>query len=94
MQTQDANRLEHAVGEAGEALRHAVDDVAISSRARAREFFEGSRKSLNKGLDLTHDRADQVQSYLLHRIKDRPIAATAAALGLGLLIGLVMRPRQ
>ena len=94
MQTRDANRLEHALDEVGEALRHTIDDVATSSRARARGFFEGSRDSMNKGLKLTHDRAEQVRPYLLHQIKDRPIAATAAALGLGLVIGLAMRPRQ
>ena len=37
--------------------------------------------------------ADEVQSYLVERVKERPVTAAFAGVGVGLLIGLLLASR-
>ncbi|MBC6983207.1 MULTISPECIES: DUF883 domain-containing protein [unclassified Caulobacter] len=62
-----------------ERTERRVRDSADDLRARAQQYYDDGRIRL-----------DEAQTYLVERVKERPIAATLTAVGAGVLIGLLM----
>jgi ElaB/YqjD/DUF883 family membrane-anchored ribosome-binding protein len=70
-----ARRAEEAVRARAEKLRDTADEL----RGRARDYYDDASEHL-----------DTAQRYIVERVQERPVASTLAAVGVGVLIGLVL----
>jgi ElaB/YqjD/DUF883 family membrane-anchored ribosome-binding protein len=70
-----ARRAEEAVRARAEKLRESAEDL----RGRARDYYEDASEHL-----------DTAQRYVVEKVQERPLASTLAAVGVGVLIGLVL----
>lgn len=70
-----ARRAEEAVRERAEKLREGAGVL----RDRAKDYYDDAYEHL-----------DTAQRYIVERVQERPLAATAAAVGVGILVGLVL----
>lgn len=99
-----SNTVDHAKDEA-KATAQAVADSASRLSAEAQRTFGEAAKRFEKivaeGLeqiraqsrtyaDDAGEHFDEAQRYVVERVKERPLVATGAALGVGLLIGLLL----
>jgi ElaB/YqjD/DUF883 family membrane-anchored ribosome-binding protein len=62
-------------------------EFAQSARESAEDAFDAAREAAEDGLDQAHD-------YLKRQWEDRPIAVAGAALGIGLVLGLLLGSRR
>ena len=92
-----ANRAERIVREgAGELKDRAGEfsgrarDYADEFRGRAREYADEFRGRAHDYYDEAQDRFDVAQRYLVERVQERPIASTLAAVGVGVVLGLLL----
>ncbi len=69
-----ARRAEEAVRARAEKLRDTADDL----RGRARDYYDDASEHV-----------DTAQRYIVEKVQERPLASTLAAVGVGVLIGLV-----
>ena len=60
-------------------IEQAVQDGLAQLRAQSRVYADSAGEQL-----------DQAQQYVTERVRERPLAATGAALGVGVLIGLLL----
>lgn len=79
----EASRLtaeaQRAFAEARGKIQQAVQEGLEQIRAQSRTYAD------NAGQQLEH-----AQQYVTERVRERPLAATGAALGVGVLIGLLL----
>ena len=79
----DANRMaaeaQRVFTEARGKIQQAVQDGLEQLRAQSRTYADNAGQQL-----------DQAQQYVTERVRERPLAATGAALGVGVLIGLLL----
>ena len=84
-----------------EKLNEAIDIADRSIRDAAKRI----EKAVREGLETIRTQAepyrenagqhiDEAQKYVVERIKERPVVATLAGLGVGLLLGLLMASRS
>ncbi|HXQ16984.1 MAG TPA: hypothetical protein VN814_20415 [Caulobacteraceae bacterium] len=83
-------KLNEAVDLADKALR----DAAKRIEKAVREGVETIRAQSGPYRDNATQQLDEAQKYVVERIKERPVVATLAGLGVGLLIGLMMANRS
>lgn len=74
--TAEAQRV---FAEARGKIQQAVQDGLEQIRAQSRTYADTAGEQL-----------DQAQQYVTERVRERPLAATGAALGVGVLIGLLL----
>jgi ElaB/YqjD/DUF883 family membrane-anchored ribosome-binding protein len=74
---------EKKVRELADRAEHAIIEALESVRARSRVYA-----------DTAGDGLDTAQRFVTEHVQERPLAATAAALGVGVLIGLLLAPRR
>jgi ElaB/YqjD/DUF883 family membrane-anchored ribosome-binding protein len=74
--TKEAQR---SFAEAAKRIEAAVQDGIEQLRAQSRAYADTAGQQL-----------DVAQQYVTERVKERPLAATGAALGVGVLIGLLL----
>lgn len=67
----------------GRRARAAAGEVADDLRDRAEEMYEAAEDGL-----------DEAHAFLKRQWSERPVAVTATALGVGLLIGLLLGSRR
>jgi ElaB/YqjD/DUF883 family membrane-anchored ribosome-binding protein len=60
-------------------IEQAVQDGLAQLRAQSRAYADNAGESI-----------EQAQQYVTERVRERPLAATGAALGVGVLIGLLL----
>jgi len=65
--------------EARGKIQQAVQEGLEQIRAQSRTYADSAGQQL-----------EQAQQYVTERVRERPLAATGAALGLGVLIGLLL----
>jgi ElaB/YqjD/DUF883 family membrane-anchored ribosome-binding protein len=70
---------QRAFAEARTKIQQAVQDGLEQLRVQSRNYADTAGQQL-----------EQAQQYVTERVRERPLAATGAALGLGVLIGLVL----
>jgi ElaB/YqjD/DUF883 family membrane-anchored ribosome-binding protein len=84
--------------------RAATDTAAKLSAEAQRSFTEAARRFetvVQEGMeqlraqsrayaDNAGQHLDEAQRYVVERVKERPLAATGAALGIGVLVGLLL----
>lgn len=74
--TAEAQRV---FAEARGKIQQAVQDGLEQLRAQSRTYADSAGEQL-----------DQAQQYVTERVRERPLASTGAALGVGVLIGLLL----
>ncbi len=74
--TAEAQRV---FAEAKGKIQQAVQDGLEQLRAQSRTYADSAGQQL-----------EQAQQYVTERVRERPLAATGAALGVGVLIGLLL----
>jgi ElaB/YqjD/DUF883 family membrane-anchored ribosome-binding protein len=74
---------ERKIAEAARRAERVLRDGVENLRAHSREYGETASQSL-----------DEAQRYVIERVKERPLTATVAGLGVGLLIGLLLSTRS
>ena len=93
-----AKATANAVEDAAEAIE------ALASADLQRAFADATRrleKAVSEGLaqirdqsrvysDTAGEQIDQAQQYVAERVRERPLAAAGAALGVGVLIGMLL----
>jgi ElaB/YqjD/DUF883 family membrane-anchored ribosome-binding protein len=78
-----------------------VDKNLKDAEKRLNELTEQARKTVQEGIetlransrvyaDQAGDQLDVAQKYVTERVQERPLTATVAALGVGVLIGLLL----
>lgn len=92
-----ADHAERSFAEAAELARGKL----AQGRAALREAAQRVEKNLHDGLDTVRaqsrayidngvQRADDAQRYVVDRVRERPVAATLAGLGVGVLLGMLL----
>jgi len=98
------NAVDNAKDDAKAAAQAVADSASKLSAEAQRSFGEAARKFekvVAEGLeqiraqsrtyaDTAGEQFDDAQRYVVERVKERPLVATGAALGVGLLIGLLL----
>lgn len=62
-------------------------ELAEEARERAEEAYEAAHAAVEDGLDTAH-------RYLKRQWRDRPLAVTASAVGVGLIVGMLLGSRR
>jgi len=65
--------------DARKRIEQAVQDGLEQLKAQSRTYADNASQQM-----------DQAQQYVTERVRERPLAATGAALGVGVLIGLLL----
>ena len=73
----------------GEAQK-SFADAARRIEAVVQDGIEQLRAQSRTYADTAGQQIDQAQTFMTERVKERPLAATGAALGIGVLIGLLL----
>lgn len=92
-----ADEAKTAVGNATETgARMSAEAQRTFADARARieqvvqDGLEQLRAQSRAYADTAGEQLEQAQQYVTERVRERPLAATGAALGVGVLIGLLL----
>jgi ElaB/YqjD/DUF883 family membrane-anchored ribosome-binding protein len=99
-----ANAVDYAADETKAAVNAATDKAAKLSAEAQRSFADAAKrieKAVAEGIeqlraqtraysDTAGQQFDEASQYVTERVRERPLAATGAALGIGVLIGLLL----
>jgi ElaB/YqjD/DUF883 family membrane-anchored ribosome-binding protein len=85
---------EEAINEALEAAERTIREAAKRMEAAVRESVAALRDQSEPYRDIAGERFDEAQKYLVERVKERPVTAALAGLGVGLLLGLLLAGRN
>jgi len=91
-QTVEAAReaVEH-VGAAVEHGRQAIPEVTDVARAALDERFEQMKLVGHEAADVVVDRLDLARDLIVEQVRARPLASAFAAVGVGVLLGMLIR---
>jgi ElaB/YqjD/DUF883 family membrane-anchored ribosome-binding protein len=84
------DKLNEAIDIADRSIR----DAAKRIEKAVREGVETIRTQSEPYRENAGQQFDEAQKYVVERIKERPVVATLAGLGVGLLLGLLMATRS
>ena len=62
-------------------------ELAEEARERAEEAYEAAHAAVEDGMDTAH-------RYMKRQWRDRPLAVTASAVGVGLIVGMLLGSRR
>lgn len=71
--------VERSFSEAARKFEKTVQDSLEQLRAQSRTYADTAGQQI-----------DEAQRYVVERVRERPLAATGAAVGIGVLIGLLL----
>ena len=74
---------DRSIRDAAKRIEKAVREGVDTIRSQSEPYREGATQQF-----------DEAQKYVVERIKERPVVATLAGLGVGLLLGLLMATRS
>lgn len=94
-----------AVDNAAETAQARLNEAIDLADRNFREYAKRFEQIMRDGVEQLRTRAgpysesasqqiDEAQKYVVERIKERPVVATLAGLGVGLLLGLLMANRS
>jgi ElaB/YqjD/DUF883 family membrane-anchored ribosome-binding protein len=78
-----AAETERSLTELGKRAEKAIQEGLAELRSRSRDYA-----------DVAGEQFDVAQKYVVDRVQERPVAATLAALGVGVVIGLLLAGRR
>lgn len=81
---------ERSFAQAAEAARVQLTDAARRIEKSVTEGFDTLRAQSRAYTDTAGQSLEEAQAYASERIRERPITATLAGLGVGVLIGLLI----
>jgi ElaB/YqjD/DUF883 family membrane-anchored ribosome-binding protein len=79
-----------ATAAAAAETQRVVSDLADRATRAARERVDGLKGPARDYADYAGERFDEAQTYVVERINEKPVAAAAIALGIGVVIGLLL----
>jgi hypothetical protein len=68
----------------------ALNDLARRAGSVVQERFDGLGVDPREYTEMASERLENAQQYLVDRINERPVPAALAALGLGVVIGMLL----
>ncbi|KRA56183.1 hypothetical protein ASD79_17645 [Caulobacter sp. Root655] len=95
------DHAERSFGEAASAAKANFSDAAATAKVNLADAAKRIEQSLTQGLetlraqtrtytDTAGQQVDEAQRYVAERVRERPITATLAGLGVGVLLGLLL----
>ena len=88
-----ADAAQRALKEAMAAAEKSVMEAARTAERIIKESLEALRVQTQTYAGPAGQSVDDAQRYVVERIKERPVTAAFAGLGLGMLIGLLLANR-
>ena len=89
-----ARHAERSFIEATDQARERLTDAAQRTEAAVREGMETLRAQSRAYADTAGQQLDEAQRYVVGKVKERPVTATLAGIGVGVLIGLLLSSRS
>lgn len=97
----EAEAAKTAAAEAASHAEHSFVEAATAAKASLAEAAKRVEKSVAEGLDTLRAQSrtytdtagqqlDEAQRYVTERVRERPLTATLAGLGVGVLVGLLL----
>lgn len=90
MSQSNANPPMDEAGNPAETLRERAAEGLHAAQDAMKKGYEDGKAKLNEAIDHSAEGLDQAHMYLKEQARERPIALTAAAIGAGVLIGLLL----
>jgi len=81
-----SDRVDKTIKDAEKSL----NDLTEKAQKTIQEGLETLRAQARSYADTAGDSIDVAQRYMTERVQERPLAATFAALGVGVLIGVLL----
>jgi ElaB/YqjD/DUF883 family membrane-anchored ribosome-binding protein len=88
-----ADHGQRAFSEAVTAAERTISEAAKTAEKVFREGVESLRSQTRAYSDTASERVDEAQRYVMERVRERPMTATLAGLGVGVLLGLLLSNR-
>ena len=88
-----ADKGQKAFNDALAAAQRTITEAAKSAERALREGAETLRAQTKDYRENAGQQIDEAQRYVLEQVRERPVTAALAGLGVGLLLGLVLSRR-
>ena len=89
-----ADHSQRAFTEALNAAERAIAEAAKTAEKALKEGVEALRGQTKAYTETAGQGVEEAQRYVMERVKERPMTATLAGLGVGLLLGLLLSNRS
>lgn len=89
-----AEHAERSFSDAAESAKASLAAAAARTEAAVRESLEALRSHARPYADQASHQLDEAHKYVVERVKERPVTATLAGVGVGLLLGLLLASRS
>ena len=89
-----ADHSERAFSEAVSAAERTLNEAAKTAEKVLKEGVETLRAQTRAYTDNAGEHFEEAQRYVVSRVRERPLTATLAGLGVGLLLGLLLANRS
>ncbi len=83
-----------ALNEAIATAQQKIAETAKIAEKKLREQAENLRDQTKVYREIAGQQFDDAQRYVVDRVKERPVTAALAGLGVGLLLGLILSPNR
>ncbi|MCF8503719.1 MAG: hypothetical protein K9G59_02300 [Caulobacter sp.] len=88
-----AKHAERSFIDAADQARDRLTEAAHRTEAAVRDGMETLRAQSRAYADTATAQFDDAQRYVVEKVKERPVTATLAGIGVGVLIGLLLSSR-
>jgi len=75
-------------------MARSKDSVADEARARAEDALEAAQDALEQARGAVEDGIDDAHRYMRRQWRERPLTVAGAALGVGLVLGVLIGSRR
>jgi len=89
-----ADHSQRAFNDAISAAERTLTDAARTAERVLKEGVDTLRAQTKVYTDNAGQHVEEAQRYVMERVKERPMTATLAGLGVGLLLGLLLSNRS
>jgi ElaB/YqjD/DUF883 family membrane-anchored ribosome-binding protein len=88
----------NSIADGADAAMDRTQRIAKDALATAERVIKDAVRTLREQTDAyagpAGETAEEAQRYVVQRVKERPVTATLAGVGLGVLIGLLLASRK
>jgi ElaB/YqjD/DUF883 family membrane-anchored ribosome-binding protein len=95
----------NSVNKASDETRAAIDDVSAAAERSIQDLARRAERAIHDGIESlrtqsrgyvgsAEEQFDVAQRYVTERVHERPMTATLAALGVGVLVGFLLSGRR